>query len=115
MDAKIYEYVQVRQCHRAYVTDQTFAVILCGKTPVAICRLYSLQLIKEKYSTQKKAFWLTISRFASDLRTQENYKKLSNIIIDNYRVQNDFRSIGSVFSPIPGRITKLYMHLQIII
>jgi hypothetical protein len=48
MDAKIHEHVRVRQCHRAYVIEQTFAVILHGKTPVASCRLYSLRLIKEQ-------------------------------------------------------------------
>jgi hypothetical protein len=44
-DAKVHEYVRVCQCHRAYVIEQTFAVILNRE---ASCRLDSLRLIKEK-------------------------------------------------------------------
>jgi N-acyl-L-homoserine lactone synthetase len=47
-DAKVHEYVRVCQCHRAYIIEQTFAVILHREAPAASCRLYSLQLIKEK-------------------------------------------------------------------
>jgi hypothetical protein len=42
-DAKVYEYVRVRQCHRAYVTEHTFAVILHSKATAVSCCLYRAQ------------------------------------------------------------------------
>jgi hypothetical protein len=36
-DAKVHEYVRVRQCHSAFVIEQTYAVILHMETPAASC------------------------------------------------------------------------------
>jgi hypothetical protein len=47
-DTKVYECVRVRQCHRAYVIAQTFAVILHREATAASCRLYFLGSLKEK-------------------------------------------------------------------
>jgi hypothetical protein len=44
----VYEYTQLRQCHRAYVIEQTFAVILHREAISASCRLYFLGPFKEK-------------------------------------------------------------------
>jgi hypothetical protein len=55
MCAKVYDYAQLRQCYRAYVIDQTFAVILHREATSASPRIYFLEQFKEKKSTRKKA------------------------------------------------------------
>jgi hypothetical protein len=45
---QVHEYVRVCQCHSAYIMEHPFAVVLHREAPAASCRLYSLQLIKEK-------------------------------------------------------------------
>jgi hypothetical protein len=45
MGAIVYQYAQVRQCHRTYVIEQTFAVILHSEAPAVSCYIYSLRLI----------------------------------------------------------------------
>jgi hypothetical protein len=41
-DAKVHEYVRVRQCQRSYVIEQNFAVILHREAPADSCQIYSL-------------------------------------------------------------------------
>jgi hypothetical protein len=48
MNAKVHTYLRVRQCHYAYVIEQTFVVILPRGAPAASCQLFLLRLIKEK-------------------------------------------------------------------
>jgi hypothetical protein len=45
---RVFEYVRVGQCHRAYNIEQTFAAILYREAPAASCRLHFLGPFKEK-------------------------------------------------------------------
>jgi hypothetical protein len=53
MVKNVYEHARARQNDLAYVKELTFAVILHREVPAAICRLYSLRLIKKKINSKK--------------------------------------------------------------